>query len=180
MPLFSSTITKGALRLFVAMSLVVASTAQAQTDTGSRVGELPDADASRFEDWAIQCRQPEAAESEVCVMFQRQVLDDDRTVLMMTVRNVPNQPEPVAMLQVPLGVLLQPGLSLSVDEDEALDLRYSLCDNNGCIATFPLAGRIKDALKKGLTADVVVTTADGREIVIGVSLKGFTAALEAL
>lgn len=180
MPLFSSTISKGTSKLFIAMTLVMASAAQAQTDSDSTVGDLPDADVNRFEDWAVQCQQPESAESEVCVMFQRQVVDDGRTLLMMTVREAPNQPEPVVILQVPLGVLLPPGLSISVDDGEPLELPYSLCNNNGCIATFPLRDRMKAALKKGITADVVVTTANGQEAVIDVSLKGFTAALESL
>jgi len=175
-----STVAKAAARLCVAITLMLASTAQAQTDSGSTVGELPDADVSRFEDWAIQCQQPEGADSEVCVMFQRQVLEDGRTLLLMTVREAPNQPQPVAMLQVPLGVLLQPGLSITVDDGEPLELGYSICNNNGCIASFPLRDRIREALKRGINADVVVATANGQEIVISVSLKGFTAALEAL
>lgn len=180
MPLFSSKLTEGAAKLFVFISLILTSTVQAQTDSGSTVGELPDADVNRFEDWAVQCQQPESAESGVCVMFQRQVLDNGRTILMMTVRNVPDRPEPLVMLQVPLGVLLQPGLSFSVDGGEPVELDYALCNENGCITTFPLVERIEDALKKGLSADVVVTTADQQEVVVSVSLKGFTAALEAL
>jgi len=181
MALINSSLTSRTSRLFVAFSLALAATVQAQTtDSDSTVGELPDADVEKFQDWAVQCQQPESAGSEVCVMFQRQVLDDGRTVLLMTVREAPQQPEPVVILQVPLGVLLQPGLLLSVDDGEPMELAYALCNGNGCITSFPLAGRMKDALKKGLTAEVVVTRADGREVVISVSLKGFTAALEAL
>lgn len=180
MPLHKAIVSIAPGRLFLAMGLLLASAAQAQTDSGSTVGDLPDADVNRFEDWAVQCQQPESADSEICVMFQRQVLDNGRTILMMTVRNDPNRPEPMVMLQVPLGVLLQPGLSISVDDGEPVELDYALCNENGCITTFPLVDRIQDALKKGLAADVVIITADQQEVVVSVSLKGFTAALEAL
>lgn len=113
-------------------------------------------------------------------MFQRQVLDNGRTLLLMTVRNTADNPDPMAMLQLPLGVLLQPGVSISVDDGEPRELSYTLCNNDGCLAVFPLDDGMKEALVKGITARVVLITADRREIAVDVSLSGFSAALNAL
>lgn len=160
------------LLLMASMALAPASAAQDE----SQGSEGPDSEVKRYRDWAVECRQA----AELCVMFQRQVLDNGRTLLLMTVRKTTEHPEPVAILQLPLGVLLQPGVSITVDGGEPRELSYTLCNNDGCVAVFPLDGGMKEALKQGMTASVVLTTADNREITVDVSLSGFSAALNTL
>ncbi len=166
-----------AILLLVAV-LVLAPASWAQDESQSPEGA--DSEVQRHQDWAVECRPAPESEAELCVMFQRQVLEDGRTLLLMTVRRTTEHPEPVAILQLPLGVLLQPGVSISVDGGEPRELSYTLCNNDGCIAVFPLDGGMKEALKQGMTAEVLVVTADNREVTVDVSLSGFSAALDAL
>lgn len=171
---------KAASKLLFGATLALALTAPAQDDSQSPGQERPDSEVKRYQDWAVECRQPQSTGEEVCIMFQRQVLDNGRTLLLMTVRQTAEHPEPLAILQLPLGVLLQPGVSISVDNGEPRELAYTLCNNDGCVALFPLDGGMKEALMKGMEAQVVLTTADGREVTVDVSLSGFSAALNAL
>lgn len=169
-----------ASKLALAAALALASTASAQDEPPGPDGEGADSEVTRYRDWAVECRQPQSAGPEVCLMFQRQVLDNGRTLLLMTVRKTADNPDPMAMLQLPLGVLLQPGVSISVDDGEPRELSYTLCNNDGCLAVFPLDDGMKEALVKGITARVVLITADRRELPVEVSLSGFSAALNAL
>ncbi|HSH43506.1 MAG TPA: invasion associated locus B family protein [Arenicellales bacterium] len=154
--------------------------AAAQDEPQGAAGDAPDSEITRFEDWGVECRQPPSEETKRCIMFQRQVLEDGRTLLVLTVRKAPDDRPPLAILQLPLGVLLEPGVSLSVDGGEPRELRYRLCDEGGCIVTFLLDEALQNAFRQGQNARVVVVTADQRRVNVDVSLSGFTAAFNAL
>lgn len=173
-------VSTAALLFTVAATLGFMFPALAQDAATGGDQEGPDSEVRRYKDWAVECRQPEAADTKRCVMFQRQVLDNGRTLLVMTVRRLPNADEPVAILQLPLGVLLEPGVTVAVDDGEPTTLRYRLCNNGGCIATFELRDELKTALMKGQTAKIVLVTGDQKQLTVDVSLSGFTAALNTL
>jgi len=143
-------------------------------------GDSPDSEVTRYEDWGVECRQPPSAETKRCIMFQRQVLDNGRTLLVLTVRKAPDDKPPLAILQLPLGVLLEPGVSLSVDGGEPRKLSYRLCDLGCCIVTFLLREDLENAFRQGQTARVELVTAEQKKVNVDVSLNGFTAAFNAL
>lgn len=180
MPRFDFVALIAASNLIVATSLVLSSTALAQTGLEGAVQELPDSEVRQYKDWAVQCRQPESAGSKICVMFQRQVLEDGRTLLVTTVRKTADETDSVATLQLPLGVLLEPGVSISVDDGDTRVLPYRLCNTNGCLVTFALNEQMKTAFTKGEAAQVVVTAANEEPITVRISLNGFSAALNTL
>ncbi len=161
------------------MSLVLASMALAQDDSQQPAQQLPDSELKRFKDWAVECQQSEAA-SKTCVMFQRQVLENGRTLLTLSIRKAPDNDAPQAVLQLPLGVLLDPGVLFSVDGGEPHSFSYRLCNVNGCLVHFPLDERLRSELAKGERAEIVLTTTEQEKLNVGVSLSGFSAALSAL
>ena len=81
---------------------------------------------------------------------------------------------------MPLGVLLPPGIAISIDggEPERLPIRH--CEPGGCLAPFELEDGILRQLRSGTELQVMAYGIDEQQVSIPVSLMGFTAALNAL
>lgn len=148
--------------------------AQAQTESTSRTGQ-------EFRDWTVQCEQPEGAEREHCHIFQTVVLrENNQPLLHLAVGRIIETGDAAAIMTVPLGVLLPPGMALRVDEGENIRFPVQSCQPNGCIAVLPLEDEMIRQLKGGVQATVTFVDADQRPIGVPVSLLGFTAGFDSL
>ena len=70
--------------------------------------------------------------------------------------------------------------TIQVDDGEIHSFEIERCLQSGCKAGFPLAEDMVRSFKRGLVAEVVMRDASRRPITIPVSLRGFTAAYQAL
>ncbi len=134
-----------------------------------------------FKDWRVQCETPEGAEKH-CHMFQNVVLKEDgRQLLHIAVGHVPDQERQiVAILTLPLGIALPPGVSLQVDDAEPMRLPVEHCIPQGCRVLLPVDDNLLGAMKAGTLAKVTFNDATRQPIGVPVSLSGFTAAFNAL
>lgn len=138
-------------------------------------------ETQKFEDWAVRCRPASETRPRVCRMHQELVIKGDREPV---VRFVVGRfgPEKVlgAVIFVPMGVRLPPGLGIVVDKRPLHTYPFERCDAKGCQARVLLDADILGDLKAGLTGQVKFQTSAGRVLAVPVSLKGFSAALRAL
>ncbi len=133
--------------------------------------------AESFRDWALYCES-----SGECVLQQRVYLEgaDEAPVLSFVVQSIPETAEPLVMIRLPLGILVEPGLALRVDEGEVQRIPLHHCRADGCLALFPLPNALRQAMQAGKTLKVSFAQLDGSEVAIPVSLHGVTAGLRAL
>ncbi len=137
-----------------------------------------------FEDWTVGCEKPPGEKTERCFIYQTVVnKKSNQPVLQMAVGYLPgkakNDDRPAALLTLPLGVALPPGVGFKIDDGKMIRLQFERCVPTGCIAGFPLNNDLLGKLKKGLKVEVRVS--DGQKVVtLPLSLKGFTAGFEAL
>ena len=81
----------------------------------------------------------------------------------------------------PLGISLQKGVLIWVDENEVFETELLSCELDGCRAFAPLEPRLMNALRRGLNLEVVVQTSRSREVLgFSFSLIGFTDMIEGL
>ena len=80
----------------------------------------------------------------------------------------------------PLNVYLPDGLIFSVDGKPAGKVNYRNCNQSGCWAQLRLDGDFLTSLRKGSEAEVRFRLVNGRNVNVGASLKGLTAALNGL
>ncbi len=134
-----------------------------------------------FKDWRIQCEKPEGS-AEHCHMFQGRVLKEDgKRLLHIAVGYSPTQDDQViAILTLPLGISLPPGVSLQVDDGEPLTLEVEHCIPQGCRVLLQLDDKLLGAMKAGNQATVTFRDVSRQPVGVPVSLSGFTAALKAL
>ncbi|MDO6460026.1 invasion associated locus B family protein [Granulosicoccaceae sp. 1_MG-2023] len=134
-------------------------------------------------DWERVCEKTGGA----CIMAQVGKDSLGTPVMEMRIRKLPEPREvegkkivAVVDLLTPLGVLLLPGIELRIDDGPVYTANYHLCSEVGCLSREPLAEDTANAFKAGGKATVSLVAAAKGEVIATISLKGFTAAYDAL
>ncbi|MFK7945303.1 MAG: invasion associated locus B family protein [Paracoccaceae bacterium] len=132
-------------------------------------------------DWEIRCIEG----SNTCAMSQVGKTNDGKRALLVTIQRLSGAkaengtPVPAAMtVQTPLGILLPYGVRLKIDADQVVPLPLSRCVPAGCISQAPMLEEAVGKLKKGSKA--VYGFFLDKEVLVNVSLRGFTKAFNSL
>jgi len=138
-----------------------------------------------FDDWKIQCEKPEGATVEICHAFQQIMTKaaeggTEQRVLHVAIGYPPEQADPIAIFTTPLGVALQAGIQVKVDEKEPKGVAFNVCNNNGCQAAVKLDAASLEELKMGTKLTVTFGNLKRQGLNVPVSLKGLTAALKSI
>ncbi|MCU7837727.1 MAG: invasion associated locus B family protein [gamma proteobacterium symbiont of Taylorina sp.] len=156
--------------LFVLLSLtLVSANVQAKPENGKK-----------FKDWTVVCEKLPTSGEEVCNIFQNVTNEKQKIVLQVAIGYLPNVEKPQALLTMPLGVLLEPGLEFKGGSAKAIRLPFKVCVTNGCVAMTMLDDEIIKGMKAGNQGSVKIAVAKEKIIAIPISLKGFTAAFNSL
>ena len=174
-----------AAAVFVAGTLL-AGNASAQSGNADSAlepqAERPRAEVrARHEDWIVRC-QPAPGDAfgaeEFCEMYQQvSEQENDQTVLEAVIGYPPEADRPVALFNLPLGMLLPPGVQLRVDDGEAERFPVQICLQAGCRSSIELSDDLVRRMKGGARATLTIADPQNRQVDIPLSLLGFTAAL---
>lgn len=159
------------------MILVAALLAAVPVDRAPAQGRI----AATHGDWQIRCERPVGAPGEQCALIQN-VEAADRPNVSLTVLFLLTADRQARILRVlaPLGVLLPPGLGLSIDANEIGVAGFVRCLPDGCIAEVELDDGLIERFEAGGTATFVIFQTPEEGIGIPISLDGFTAGFAAL
>ncbi len=150
----------------------------AQTEAAQGGAEI---ETQKFEDWALRCRPASETQPKTCRIQQNLVAETSgKSVLQIVAGRFGPEKVLGAVIFVPVGVRLPPGLRIQIDERSPRVFAFEVCDSATCQARGVLEGELLDELKAGLTGQVKFQNAAGQVRSVPVSLKGFTAALRAL
>ncbi len=135
-----------------------------------------------FKDWKLRCKQPEGADKKICQITQHIVLKESkRTLLRVAVDYIPEQDDRLGVvLTLPLGIALPPGIILTVDNGEPRRLPIEYCIRAGCRVRLTIDDTLLAAFKAGIEAQVTFHDISRQPVGVPVSLRGFTAGLNAL
>lgn len=133
--------------------------------------------------WQIRCVQ----DGKVCVMAQAGKGKEGNDVIEIRIRRLsgvkaPDGTEVAAAIQVaaPLGVLLPAGLRMQVDEKKPRGAPFEVCGPSGCVVRQPMTKDFLDELRNGKEAKVTILAVPQTEVVVPISLSGFTKAYNSL
>lgn len=84
-----------------------------------------------------------------------------------------------ATILVPLGVLLNRAVTLSVDDGSAATLDYQFCGPRGCFARGPVPLPLLEQMKHGKQGHAVMVVNDGRSVTVNFGLGGAADAISA-
>jgi len=180
--------------VFLAALLCQASAALAQEATAETDAEAP-ADLSlgepvgpqvgepyireEFGDWSLRCIKAQEGERDPCNLYQLLSNAEGISVAEFNMFPLPEGQRAVAgaTIVVPLETLLTQQLTISVDGQNARRYPFTFCNRAGCVARVGFTQEEIDEFKRGAAATVrlVPAAAPTEEVVLDVSLTGFTA-----
>ena len=145
--------------------------------------KLPEG-VEQFKDWIKECeklKDPKGKELELCQISQTLVNTEiNQPMLKVAAGYVPGKNDAVLIITLPLGVILPPGVQLTVGEGKAARVPVTTCLPQGCQAGAQLDKEFTERLKKGSKLIVTFIGPDGKQVNAPISLSGFTAGLDSI
>lgn len=128
--------------------------------------------------WRSRCEETKGKVEGGCFIYQDLVLrQGGQRVLQFAAGFAASTPDPIALISLPLGISLPPGVSLQVDDGKSTTIMVERCEPTGCRAGLKLAPAMLRELEAGRSLKVTFHDAERKPIEMQVELAGFTAAL---
>lgn len=138
---------------------------------------------SSFGDWDLRCMNAGDDRGDPCQLYQLLLDAQNNAVAEISMFPLPEggQAAAGATIVVPLETLLTQQLTMSVDGSAARRYPFTFCNAAGCVARVGFTTEEVNQFKRGnnATLRLVPAAAPDEEVLLTVSLTGFTAALNA-
>ena len=129
-------------------------------------------DNNTFGDWKITC-----PDQSPCRMAQSIVTAGDNKIIMqMRVFKGKDGTKDTALFSFPLGILLNTGWQIKIDNGKTQLLPFEICKEDGCHSGINIPNSLLNAMKRGNILKVKFFDASQKAIEPMMSLKGFTKA----
>lgn len=130
------------------------------------------------EPWKIRCSTEEAKKSEQkrgkCEVFQQLIVQESKQRFAEFAIGFPEgQKEARGIMILPLGILLEPGVEMQIDDQQSFKFKVRYCEPGGCAAFLSLNDTVLNMLRNGKMAKVSLQSAQGKTLSFEMSLKGF-------
>lgn len=159
-------------------ALVLAGTAAALSVAASA------AEPRKFGDWVLRCESPGKGKSDVCYLNQTLNITKGKVkgrLLDVKIGTFGKGKDVFAVLMLPLGLSLQKGAALQVDDAKQVPLTIQTCTKAGCRSQLKMTDELLAGFRKGTKLKIGFIPFPGkRTVVVEASLTGFTAAYKAL
>lgn len=136
--------------------------------------------AQERQSWLKVCNTNATTNAESCIVTQELRADTGRFIAGVTIQTGREPGKYNVSTVVPIGMVLPPGVSLSVDGETLARAQYTIClppsSNQAavCLAQAPIDESFITALKKGSKLALVVVNNQTKEIPIEMTLAGFS------
>lgn len=135
-------------------------------------------DDKQASSWAVRCNEVadgEAVKPGQCEMFQKQtVKESGQRLIELAIGYSEDEGNARGVAILPLGILLQPGVLMQVDEETPFRFSVRHCDAGGCFAYLNMNEAVIETLKKGKKANIIMAVEGGKKVNIVLPLNGFT------
>jgi invasion protein IalB len=129
--------------------------------------------------WVSRCGAASRDAPLECSVEETAVLTKTgQLIVLVNIRVASDTRQPVALVQLPLGLNLPVGAKLQVDDGKVIDLQIQTCENRGCYANTPVSPEMLAALKSGKQLKVAFQNLNKEVITIPMPLADFAAAYE--
>jgi len=153
----------------VVLSLILVSQVQAKPEKGKT-----------YKDWTVVCEKLPTSKKKICNVFQNVTNDKGKVVMQVAVVYPPGKTTPQALITLPLGVILPPGVEFSAGTAKPFRVPFGVCVQNGCVAVAKLEPDIIKGMKNGTKGSIKFAASQQKVIEVPISLSGFTAAFNSL
>lgn len=164
-----SAVVAGFVGAFMALSPAAAQTNNAET---------PAPPAAAGDAWLHICTKDPNGGKDVCLVTQEVRTEQGQFVASSSVRSVKGEDKKALLIAVPPGTLLEPGIRVQIDESKQVPGKYTICLPNACYAELEIDNAFIANMKKGNNLIVSVINNQAKAVGIGLTLVGFTKAIE--
>jgi invasion protein IalB len=148
----------------------------AQPGQSAQAGEQP---RLIFSPWTKFClKGQEANAKQVCFTGKDGRVESGMPVVAAVLIEPEKDPKKVLRVTLPLGMSLQPGTRVIVDNGQPMTGPYVICFNNGCMADYEANGELIGRLKKGRGLVIQGINGAGQPISLVVPLQDFAKAYD--
>jgi invasion protein IalB len=148
----------------------------AQPQAQAPAGEQPQL---IFSPWTKFClKGQEANAKQVCFTGKDGRVESGMPVVAAVLIEPDNEPKKVLRVTLPLGMSIQPGTRVIVDQGQPMTGPYVICFNNGCMADYEASLELIGKLKKGQGLVIQGINGAGQPISLVVPLTDFAKAYE--
>jgi len=135
---------------------------------------------SFYKDWRVACPADEDKKASCALATDISEPKSGTRLAQLTWGAEAGHPENhVIVVNVPLTVLLDPGVGLQIGT-ETQTFKYATCLPNGCIATIPVTDKLVKQLDGASSIGLIVSAESGRSFTLPVSTNGYKDALAAM
>ncbi len=135
-----------------------------------------------FDSWQVTCQQTKDHTNH-CAMSQQGIdRKSGRQIYQVTISFPKGKAQPQLNVLVPLGVSLRAGATIEVKKNAGSPFKmpYRYCIAAGCLAKMGMNQKILDAFRHGHKADLRIQSLNKKEVVLPLSLKGYSKAFNKL
>jgi invasion protein IalB len=127
-----------------------------------------------FSPWTKFClKGQEAGAKQVCFTGKDGRVESGMPVVAAVLIEPENEPKKILRVTLPLGMSIQPGTRVIVDQGQPMSGPYVICFQNGCMADYEASGELVGKLKKGQGLVVQGINGSGQPISLVLPLNDF-------
>ncbi|HEY6259312.1 MAG TPA: invasion associated locus B family protein [Xanthobacteraceae bacterium] len=139
----------------------------------------PDVPPLTYTPWTKVCvKGQEANAQQVCFTGKEGRLDTGMLVIGAVVIEPEGSAAKTLRITLPLGMQLQPGTRVIVDQGQPMNAPYMICSPIGCMADYEASGELIGKFKKGQSMVVQAINSQGGAINLPVPLPDFAKAYD--
>ena len=173
--------TRALLWLTAVLCIGLAATPTPLTAQSAADQDSAEIETQQFGDWTLRCLPASATQQRTChFSLQAFSQENGKQVLQFRVGRFGQENNLGAVIFVPNGVRIPPGVRIQVEKRAMHAYPFEVCEPSTCQARVALEDDLLRDLKAGLAGHVSFQNAAGKVLVVEISLKGFSAALQAL
>ncbi len=128
--------------------------------------------------WVRVCQKMKDNDKEGCSIRQDVVAENGAFLASLAVQEVTGQERRQLIVTTPLGMAIQAGLLVRIDEDKASPAKFGTCLVNGCFAGLEINMDLINSMKKGKNAFVTVRNIQGAALDLSIPLTTFAKAYD--
>lgn len=128
--------------------------------------------------WTKVCGSDPASNKEICMTTQDFTAETGQPLASAAIREVKDDPNKKFIVSVPVGMLLQPGTRVVIDQQPPLALKYEICFPNGCFAGMDVNAEFVAKLKKSQSMTIQALQMGGRTLNFVLPTKEFAKAYD--
>jgi invasion protein IalB len=137
----------------------------------------PDAPQLIFSPWTKFClKGQEANAKQVCFTGKDGRVESGQPVVAAVLIEPDGEPRKILRVTLPLGMSLQPGTRVIIDQGQPMTGPYVICFNNGCMADYEASDALIGTMKKGQGLVVQGINGAGQPISLVLPLNDFAKA----